>query len=274
MTTIGNESRPAYVYDAETDTWVPIGVGPHTHDEYIDKTIITAKGDIIVGTALDAVARLGVGTTGQVLVVNPSTATGLEWANRQETITGAATTITTADLTASRALASDITGKVAVSSVTATELGYVSGVTSAIQTQLNGKSPTASPTFTGTVTGTPSNGISTNSATNFGYMGLPQVLNPASPYTISAADSGKHIYMTTSGRTITIPANSAAPLQIGTTIVVINAASVTTSISINTDILRLAATTLTGTRTLAAHGMATIVKIAATTWIASGNGLT
>jgi hypothetical protein len=81
MTTIGNESRPAYVYDAETDTWIPIGVGPHTHDEYIDKTIITAKGDIIVGTALDAVAKLGVGTTGQVLVVNPSTATGLEWAN-------------------------------------------------------------------------------------------------------------------------------------------------------------------------------------------------
>jgi hypothetical protein len=81
MTTIGNESRPAYVYDAETDTWVPIGVGPHTHDEYIDKTIINAKGDIIVGTATDAVERLGTGTTGQVLVVNPSTATGLEWSN-------------------------------------------------------------------------------------------------------------------------------------------------------------------------------------------------
>jgi hypothetical protein len=152
MTTIGNESRPAYVYDAETDTWVPIGVGPHTHDEYIDKTIITAQGDIIVGTALDTVAKLGVGTTGQVLVVDSTTATGLAWADKQDPITGAATTITTTDLTASRALASDITGKVAVSSVTVTELGYVSGVTSAIQTQLNGKSPTASPTFTGTVT--------------------------------------------------------------------------------------------------------------------------
>jgi hypothetical protein len=155
MTTIGNTSRPAYVYDAETDTWIPIGIGSHTHEEYIDKTIINAKGELIVGIATDAVDRLGVGTTGQVLVVNPATPTGLEWADRQETITGAASTITTTNLTANRALASDISGKVAVSSVTATELGHVSGVTSAIQGQLNDKSPLAgstSITTVGTVT--------------------------------------------------------------------------------------------------------------------------
>ncbi len=55
------------------------------------------------------------------------------------TITGAATTIVSSDLTASRALASNSSGKVAVSSVTSTELGYVSGVSSAIQTQLDAK---------------------------------------------------------------------------------------------------------------------------------------
>lgn len=41
---------------------------------------------------------------------------------------------------------------IAVGSVTNTEFGYLDGVTSAIQTQLNAKAPTASPTFTGTVT--------------------------------------------------------------------------------------------------------------------------
>jgi hypothetical protein len=58
---------------------------------------------------------------------------------RQATITGAATTITSSDLTVSRAVISNASGKVAVSTVTDTELGYVSGVTSAIQTQLNAK---------------------------------------------------------------------------------------------------------------------------------------
>ena len=42
-------------------------------------------------------------------------------------------------VTASKALVSNSSGKVAASSVTATELGYLSGVTSAIQTQINGK---------------------------------------------------------------------------------------------------------------------------------------
>jgi len=44
-----------------------------------------------------------------------------------------------AALTASRALVSDGSGVVSVSAVTGTELGYVSGVTSSIQTQLNNK---------------------------------------------------------------------------------------------------------------------------------------
>ena len=44
-----------------------------------------------------------------------------------------------ADLTASRALVSDSNGDLVVSAVTSTELGYLDGVTSAIQTQLNSK---------------------------------------------------------------------------------------------------------------------------------------
>jgi hypothetical protein len=40
-----------------------------------------------------------------------------------------------------------------IGDVSSTELGYVNGVTSAIQTQLDAKAPTADPTFTGTVSG-------------------------------------------------------------------------------------------------------------------------
>ena len=59
---------------------------------------------------------------------------------KQATVTGGASTITSSNLTASRALISNASGKVAVSGVTSTELSYLDGVTSAIQTQLDGKS--------------------------------------------------------------------------------------------------------------------------------------
>ena len=71
--------------------------------------------------------------------------TSTDWTtfnNKQATITGGATTITTSDLTFDRALISNGIGKVAVSPVTSLELGYLSGVTSSVQTQLNGKEPT------------------------------------------------------------------------------------------------------------------------------------
>ena len=64
-------------------------------------------------------------------------------------------------MTADRALITDVNGKIDESSTTATELGYVHGVTSAIQTQLNTKAsnddlalkaPLASPALTGTPT--------------------------------------------------------------------------------------------------------------------------
>ena len=58
---------------------------------------------------------------------------------KEATITGAATTITSSNLTANRALLSDGSGKVAASAnITSTELGYLDGVTSNIQTQING----------------------------------------------------------------------------------------------------------------------------------------
>jgi hypothetical protein len=112
-----------------------------------------------------------------------------------------------------------------------------------------------------------------NTAKNLGYIGLPQVILNSGNLTLSKAHAGEHIYVTGSSQTITIPANGSVPFEIGTTIVIINA-NVTSSIAITSDTLRLAGTTTTGTRTLAAYGMATLVKIAATTWIASGNGLT
>lgn len=58
---------------------------------------------------------------------------------KQATVTGAATTITANDLTASRALVANASGKVATSGITATELDTLGGITSNVQGQLNAK---------------------------------------------------------------------------------------------------------------------------------------
>ena len=68
----------------------------------IAPTIVDAKGDIIAATAADTVARLAVGTNGQVLTAASGQATGLEWATpaaggmtliSTTTLTGAGTTL-------------------------------------------------------------------------------------------------------------------------------------------------------------------------------------
>lgn len=73
--------------------------------------------------------------------------------SKQDIIAGAASTITDDNLTANRALISNGSGKVAVSAITNTELGYLDGVTSNIQTQLNDKLSTAPVTSVNNKTG-------------------------------------------------------------------------------------------------------------------------
>jgi hypothetical protein len=48
-------------------------------DTAIQPTLLDAKGDLIVATAADTPARLAVGTNGQVLKADSTTATGLAW---------------------------------------------------------------------------------------------------------------------------------------------------------------------------------------------------
>ena len=73
--------------------------------------------------------------------------------SKQDTVVGGASTITKDNLTASRALVSNSSGKVAVSNVTSTELGYLDGVTSNVQTQLDKKLEKAPVTSVNSKTG-------------------------------------------------------------------------------------------------------------------------
>ena len=108
-----------------------------------------------------------------------------------------------------------------------------------------------------------------------GFRNVP-VISKSEAYTLVLSDSGKtilHPIADDNARTFTIPANSSVAYPVGTAITFVNLINDVT-IAITSDTMYLANDGATGSRTLAAYGVATAVKVASTTWIISGNGLT
>lgn len=95
-------------------------------------------------------------------------------------------------------------------------------------------------------------------------------------YTTVLTDGGKHIYHPSgdnNARTFTIDSNANVAYPVGTTITFVNEIN-TVTIAITSDTLVLAGTGSTGSRTLAANGIATALKVGTTRWVISGTGLT
>lgn len=109
------------------------------------------------------------------------------------------------------------------------------------------------------------------------FSNIPQNSQSAA-YTLVLADAQKHILhpsADTTARIWTIPANASVVFPVGTAVTFINQnAGGVITISITTDTMRLAGPGTTGSRTLAANGIATAIKITTTEWIISGTGLT
>jgi hypothetical protein len=125
---------------------------------------VTVSGDLTVS---------GTTTTINSTTINATTGIVFEGttANDYET------TLTVTDPTADRTITFPnvsgtvvTTGNLGDTGATSTELGYLSGVTSAIQTQLNDKAALAGPTFTGTVVLPSTTSIGDLSSTELGYL--------------------------------------------------------------------------------------------------------
>jgi hypothetical protein len=136
-----------------------------------------------------------------------------------------------------------------------------------------------SPTLVTPVLGTPSSGTLSGCTVDgtdaVGFRNTP-INSQSAAYEMVLADSGKtilHPVADDNARTFTIPANSSVAYPVGTVISFVNLQN-TVTIAITTDTMYLANDGDTGDRTLAEYGMASAMKVASTTWIISGNGLT
>lgn len=108
-----------------------------------------------------------------------------------------------------------------------------------------------------------------------GYLDVPPNTQTGN-YTLVIGDRGKAIRHPGgggAGDTYTIPSNASVAFPTGTVVSFVNGENASISIAINSDTLRLAGTSSTGTRTLAAFGMATAIKVDSTEWLISGAGL-
>jgi hypothetical protein len=125
-------------------------------------------------------------------------------------------------------------------------------------------------TVTGAITGT------VDGTNAIGFRTVP-INSQSTAYTAVLADSGKAIFHPSTDantRTFTIPANASVAYPIGTVLTFINMTTQVVSIAITTDTMYLAGTGTVGTRSLAIYGIASAIKMTATTWLISGNGLT
>ena len=135
------------------------------------------------------------------------------------------------------------------------------------------------PTLVSPVLGTPTSGNLSNctadGTNSVGFKNIP-VNSQSTAYTLILSDAGKtilHPIADNNARTFTIPANISVAYPIGTSVTFVNLIN-TVTIAITSDTMYLASDGTTGNRTLAAYGVATAIKVASTTWVISGNGLT
>lgn len=158
-----------------------------------------------------------------------------------------------------------------VSGVSSTEIGYLDGVSSSIQTQLNTKAVSENPTFTGTVT-VSSSGIAFTDGTQTkqGVPSITAISQKTSNYTLSSLDERDTMIEinSTSDLTVTIPPESSVNYPVGTTLDVMN---------INTGLVTIVAgsgvtvNATPGLKLRTQWSSATLLKRGSNSWVVYGD---
>jgi hypothetical protein len=208
-------------------------------------------GDLLYASASNTLAKRAIGSSGQALVVSGGLPT---WAS----ITTLGTIATGVWQGTAVAAAYGGTGQ---TSYTTGDLLYATGATALSKLGVGAANQVL------TVTG---------GAPAWTYSYIAQNSRSAD-YTLALSDGGGHVYhpsADTTPRTFTIPANASIAFPIGSAVTFVNDTSAgTITIAITSDTMVLSGTGSTGSRTLAANGIATALKVTSTRWVISGTGL-
>jgi len=267
-------------------------------------------GDLLYASSSNTLAKLGIGTSAQVLTVTggvPAWGSAGTGTVTSVSVSGGTTGLTTSGgpittsgtITLAGTLAPanggtgvannaastlTITGAYATTLTVTAATGVTLPTTGTLATLAGSETFTnktlTSPTLTTPALGTPASGIlsscTVDGTNEVGFKNIPQNSQSAA-YTLVLADAGKHIFHPSTdanARTYTIPANSSVAYPIGTAITFINMTSQVVTIAITTDTMYLSSAGTTGSRSLAQYGSATAIKMTSTTWLISGSGLT
>jgi hypothetical protein len=244
--TAANPTLAAGEFAMETDTdkykfgdgstaWTSLGYSslPSTA---ISTTVVDAKGDIIAATADNTVAKLTVGSNGQVLTAASGQSTGLQWQTMAHTaITVADTTDTTCFVGLFESATGDLgpktdagvtynagTGMLTATGFTGPLTGNVTGNASGTAATVTGAAQSAI-TSVGTLSALTVTGVVTA-----GSVVAPLAINAqtGTTYTFVAADAGKMVTSSNgSAQTFTVPPNSSVAFDVGTQIIVQNIGS-------------------------------------------------
>jgi len=236
-------------------------------DRVKDTTTTTGTGTI----TLSGTAPTGYQTFGSAIGNGNNTyytiTAGSEWEVGIGTYTSAGTTLSRTTVLASSAAGSLVTFSAGTKDVFVT---YPAG--KSVNLDTTGGITIGSSLLTLSSTGAVT---SPNLVDAVGYKSIPASSQATgSAITLAFADMGKHVPNNTGGWVI--PANSSVAFPVGTSISLYNNSGSSQTVAITTDTLLLAGTATGGagtSRTLAQRGVATCLKVASTTWVISGAGV-
>lgn len=209
-------------------------------------------GDLLYASGTNTLTKRAIGSSGQALVVSGGVPTWAAVTSLGTVTTGVWNGSAIGAVYGGTGLTSYTTGDLIYASGTNTLANRAAGAANQVLTMSGGL-----PTWT--------------------YSYIPQNSRSAD-YTLALSDGGGHVYhpsADTTPRTFTIPANASVAFPVGSAVTFVNDSSAgAITIAITSDTLVLMGTGSTGSRTLAANGIATALKVSTTRWVISGTGLT